>query len=70
MPRMRRSPEEVVGKLWPDELLSRETFRSLREAQILLEAWRKHTNALHPHFAFRWTPGQRSGSPRPNSGPP
>jgi transposase InsO family protein len=39
-----------------DELLNREIFYSLREAQILIEAWRQHYNAIRPHSALRWTP--------------
>jgi transposase InsO family protein len=39
-----------------DELLNREIFYSLREAQILIEGWRKHYNAIRPHSALGWTP--------------
>lgn len=39
-----------------DELLNGEIFYSLREAQILIEAWRQHYNALRPHSALRWRP--------------
>jgi transposase InsO family protein len=39
-----------------DELLNREIFYSLREAQILIEGWRQHYNAIRPHSAHRWTP--------------
>jgi transposase InsO family protein len=39
-----------------DELLNREIFYSLREAQILIEGWRRHYNAIRPHSALRWTP--------------
>jgi transposase InsO family protein len=39
-----------------DELLNREIFYSLREAQILIEGWRQHYNAVRPHSALRWTP--------------
>ena len=39
-----------------DELLDGEIFYSLREAQILIEAWRHHYNAVRPHSALRWRP--------------
>ena len=39
-----------------DELLNGEIFYSLREAQILIEGWRQHYNAIRPLSALRWTP--------------
>ena len=39
-----------------DELLNREIFYSLREAQILIESWRRHSNSIRPHPALRWMP--------------
>lgn len=36
-----------------DELLDGEIFYTLREAQILIEAWRRHYNAIRPHSALR-----------------
>jgi transposase InsO family protein len=39
-----------------DELLNREMFYSLKEAQVLIEGWRRHYNAVRPHSALRWTP--------------
>jgi hypothetical protein len=39
-----------------DELLNREIFYSLREAQIIIEGWRQHYNSIRPHSALRWTP--------------
>jgi transposase InsO family protein len=39
-----------------DELLRGEIFYSIREAQVLIEAWRRHYNAVRPHSALRWTP--------------
>jgi len=47
--------ESFNGKL-RDELLDGELFYSLKEAQILIEAWRRHYNAIRPHSALRWTP--------------
>ena len=37
-----------------DELLNGEIFYSLREAQILIEQWRKHDNTKRPHSALRY----------------
>ena len=35
-----------------DECLSVEWFRSRREAQVIIEAWRKHYNAVRPHSSL------------------
>jgi transposase InsO family protein len=42
-----------------DELLRGEIFYSIREAQVLIEAWRRHHNAVRHHSALRWTPTAR-----------
>ena len=39
-----------------DELLDREIFYSLREAQVLIEAWRQHYNTVRPHSALGYRP--------------
>ena len=39
-----------------DELLDGEILYSLREAQVLIEAWRRHCNAIRPHSALGWCP--------------
>jgi putative transposase len=39
-----------------DELLDGEIFYSLKEAQVLIEPWRRHYNAIRPHSALRWMP--------------
>ncbi len=39
-----------------DELLDREIFYSLREAQILIEAWRVHYNQVRPHSSLGYRP--------------
>ena len=39
-----------------DELLNGEIFYSLKEAQILIEAWRRHYNGIRPHSALGWRP--------------
>ena len=42
-----------------DELLNGEIFYSLKEAQIIIEQWRKHYNTKRPHSA----PGYRPPAP-------
>ena len=39
-----------------DELLDGEIFDSLREAQILIESWRRHYNTVRPHGALGYRP--------------
>ena len=39
-----------------DELLVREVFDTLREAQILIERWRVHYNTVRPHSALKYKP--------------
>ena len=39
-----------------DELLNGEIFYSLREAQIIIEEWRKHYNTNRPHSALGYRP--------------
>ena len=43
------------GKL-RDELLNGEIFYSLKEAQIVIEQWRKHYNTIRPHWALNYRP--------------
>jgi putative transposase len=50
--------ESFNGKL-RDELLNLEIFDTLREAQVLVERWRKHYNTVRPHSA----PGYRPPAP-------
>ena len=47
--------ESFNGKL-RDELLNTEIFDTLREAQVLIERWRRHYNAVRPHSALGWRP--------------
>ena len=47
--------ESFNGKM-RDELLARELFYSLKEAQILSEAWRLHYNHVRPHSALGYRP--------------
>jgi len=39
-----------------DELLNGEVFYTLREAQALIERWRKHYNTKRPHNALGYRP--------------
>ena len=39
-----------------DELLNGEIFYSLREAQVVIESWRRHYNAVRPHASLRFRP--------------
>jgi hypothetical protein len=56
-----------------DELLNGENFYSLKEAQVVIERWRKHYNAIRPHSALgygagaRRTLGPRGGLPWPSA---
>jgi putative transposase len=39
-----------------DELLNSEIFNTLREAEVLIEAWRRHYNTARPHSALGYRP--------------
>jgi len=39
-----------------DELLNVEIFYTLREAQIVIESWRRHYNAVRPHASLGYRP--------------
>ena len=39
-----------------DELLDGEIFYTLREAQIIIESWRRHYNTIRPHESLRYKP--------------
>lgn len=45
--------ESFNGK-FRDECLSVEWFRTRREAQIIIEAWRRHFNAVRPHSSLAY----------------
>lgn len=47
--------ESFNGKM-RDELLNREIFYTLREAQILIERWRKEYNLFRPHSSLGYRP--------------
>ena len=47
--------ESFNGKL-RDELLNGEVFYTLKEARILIEAWRRHYNTARPHSSLGYRP--------------
>jgi putative transposase len=47
--------ESFNGKL-RDELLNGEIFYTLKEAQVLIERWRRHYNEVRPHSALGYRP--------------
>ena len=47
--------ESFNGKL-RDELLNGEIFYTLREAKIVIEAWRHHYNTIRPHSSLGYRP--------------
>ena len=47
---------ESFNARFRDELLDGEIFYSLREAQILIEQWRRHYNTVRPHSALGYRP--------------
>ena len=38
------------------ELLDGEIFYTLKEAQVLIESWRRHYNAVRPHSSLGYRP--------------
>jgi transposase InsO family protein len=48
------------GKL-RDELLNPEIFDTLLEAQVLVERWRRHYNAVRPHSSLGYRPPAPEG---------
>src|SRR5262249_34447259 len=64
-PRPLTSSEAVLGRTatskafnarFRDELLNGEIFYSLREAQIVIESWRRHYNTIRPHASLGFKP--------------
>ena len=47
--------ESFNGKM-RDELLNREIFYSVKEAEILIEQWRIEYNTIRPHSSLGYTP--------------
>ena len=46
-----------------DELLDGEIFYGLREAQVVIEGWRRHDDAVRPHASL----GHRAPAPAPEA---
>ncbi len=57
--------ESFNGRL-RDELLNGEIFYTLKEAKTVIEAWRRHYNAIRPHSS----PGYRPPAPEAICWPP
>ena len=47
---------ESFNARFRDELLNGEVFHTLREAQILIERWRRLYNTVRPHSALNYRP--------------
>ena len=47
---------ESFNARFRDELLDGEIFSSIREAEILIERWRRHYNTVRPHSALGYRP--------------
>jgi putative transposase len=47
---------ESFNARFRDELLNGEVFYTLKEAQIIIESWRKHYNTVRPHSALGYRP--------------
>jgi putative transposase len=47
--------ESFNGKL-RDELLNGEIFYTMKEAQIVIENWRRHYNTVRPHSSLGYRP--------------
>ena len=47
---------ESFNARFRDELLNREIFYSLKEAQVIIEGWRKHYNTKRPHSSLGYRP--------------
>ena len=54
--------ESFNGKL-RDELLNGEIFYTLKEAQVLIECWRRHYNTVRLHSSLALGSGPRSARP-------
>ncbi len=46
----------VTEVTYRDELLDGEIFYTLREAQIVIESWRRHYNSVRPHASVGYRP--------------
>ena len=46
----------VLHRRDTDELLVGEIFYSLREAEVVIESWRRHYNGVRPHASLGFRP--------------
>jgi transposase InsO family protein len=46
---------DIVAEL-RDECLNQEILYSLKDAQIVIEQWRRHYNTIRPHSALNYRP--------------
>jgi putative transposase len=53
------SARSVSPRWLRDELLDGEIFYSLREAEVVIESWRRHYNTVRPHASL----GYRAPAP-------
>jgi len=60
----------LVRLLHNTELLNGEIFSTLREAEVLLENWRRHYNAVRPHSSLNYRPPAPEAILPPASGLP
>ncbi len=51
-----RHGDRRIVALLRDELLNGEIFYILKEAQALIESWRRHYNAARPHNSLGYGP--------------
>jgi transposase InsO family protein len=47
---------EIPEQKLQDECLKREIFYSLKEAQVVIGAWRDHYNRIRPHSSLGYRP--------------
>ena len=59
--------ESFNGK-FRDELLNGEIFYTLREAQVIIERWRREYNTFRPHSSLGYRPPAPETVPWPGSG--
>ncbi len=45
-----------VTEVLRDELLNGEIFDTLREAKVVIESWRQHSNSVRPHASLGYRP--------------
>jgi putative transposase len=48
--------QPIVIRSYGNALLEGEQFSTLHEAQVLIERWRRHYNAVRPHYSLGYRP--------------